>query len=496
MGLQEYWRKRDFSITPEPSGKSKAAEPEGRSYLIQKHAASHLHYDFRLELEGVLKSWSVPKGPSLDPTVRRLAMHTEDHPIDYGDFEGIIPKGQYGGGTVLLWDRGTWEPIEDPHRGYHAGKLKFRLHGEKLSGVWALVKTRGRDDDDRSWLLIKDKDEAARPMDEFSIVDERQESVATGRSMDEIAAAKDRVWHSNREEGSKKKGNGHAGGEARPAAAAAKARKAAAAAAAAAAEARKVDPVAIASRVPGARKGRMPANPRPEVASPASEPPAGDGWVHEIRIDGLRAFAIVQSGDVRLVDEKGEDRTEELPGVAEAIRGLGLTKAVLDGVVTAFLPGGATSAEALQGALGSAKKKGKAKSNGGGAGAEVVYLAFDILHLEGHNLTGAPLSARKAALEELLGRSRGGPVRPWGHIVGSGEEVFQKGCRLSLKGIISKRRDAPYKPGASEAWLSLDCHQKAEPEPAKKAARASGRAPAKKGAPARARTSTAKKPRR
>lgn len=487
MGLQEYWRKRDFNLTPEPSGKSKGARTEGRSYLIQKHAASHLHYDFRLELEGVLKSWSVPKGPSLDPTVRRLAMHTEDHPLDYGDFEGIIPKGQYGGGTVLLWDRGTWEPIEDPHQGYHAGRLKFRLHGEKLSGVWNLVKTRGRDDDDRSWLLIKHSDDASRPMAELSIVDAKPESVATGRSMDEIAAAEDRVWHSNREEGSKSKtktkGNGRAGEKARPAGdTPPKARKAAAASGA-----RSEDPAEVAARVPGARKGRMPAKPRPEIASPASEPPAGDAWVHEIRIDGLRAMAIVQRGGVRLVDARGEDRTEELSDVAEAIHGLGVTKVILDGMVTVFLPGGATSAEALEDALGGAKKSKKKR-----AAAEVVYLAFDILHLEGHNLTAAPLEARKATLEELLGpeRAQGGPVRPWGHIVGSGEEVFQKGCRLALKGIISKRRDAPYKAGLSEAWLSLDCNGK--PKPAKKAR---GRAGVGEGTGARARKKTTTKPR-
>ena len=206
MGLREYQRKRDFKKTPEPAGRvPEAPREKERSYLIQKHAASRLHYDFRLELEGVLKSWAVPKGPSLDPADKRLAMHVEDHPLEYGEFEGVIPKGQYGGGTVMLWDRGTWDPIGDPHKSYRAGSLKFTLKGEKLHGGWALVKIGGRrkDGDDRSWLLIKERDREARPKTE-SIVASKPNSVATGRTIDEIAAAEDRVWHSDRD------GGGHA----------------------------------------------------------------------------------------------------------------------------------------------------------------------------------------------------------------------------------------------------------------------------------------------
>ncbi len=202
MGLREYRRKRDFKKTPEPAGQvSEAPGEHERSYLIQKHAASRLHYDFRLELEGVLKSWAVPKGPSLDPADKRLAMHVEDHPLEYGEFEGIIPKGQYGGGTVLLWDRGTWEPVGDPHKSYRAGSLKFTLKGKKLRGGWALVKIGGRrkDGDDRSWLLIKERDQQARPGQAGSIVESEPKSVATGRTIEEIAAAGDRVWHSNRD---------------------------------------------------------------------------------------------------------------------------------------------------------------------------------------------------------------------------------------------------------------------------------------------------------
>src|SRR4026207_2321236 len=197
MGLREYHRKRNFAITPEPQGEE--GKTEGRSFCVQKHAATRLHYDFRLEMEGVLKSWAVPKGPSFDPADKRLAMQTEDHPVDYGDFEGIIPEGEYGGGTVLLWDRGTWEPIEDPHLGLSKGSLKFRLRGEKLDGRWALVRIKGRDkrEEGRTWLLIKEKDDAVRPAAGPSVVDERPESVSTGRTLEQIAAARDRVWRSN-----------------------------------------------------------------------------------------------------------------------------------------------------------------------------------------------------------------------------------------------------------------------------------------------------------
>src|SRR5436190_21940532 len=209
MGLKEYVKKRDFAKTPEPKGAER--KRAGRSYVIQKRAASNLHYDFRLELEGVLKSWAVPKGPSLDPTDKRLAMQTEDHPVDYGSFEGIIPEGQYGGGTVLLWDQGTWEPLENPHGGLRKGALKFRLDGVKLHGKWTLIKIKGRDarDDAKSWLLIKERDDEVRSSKVYSITEERPESVTTGRSLEEIAADRDRVWNSNRGE------SGAAAGEVR-----------------------------------------------------------------------------------------------------------------------------------------------------------------------------------------------------------------------------------------------------------------------------------------
>ncbi len=197
MSLREYKRKRHFERTPEPAPEQ--ASKKGRSFVVQKHDASHLHYDFRLELDGVLKSWAVPKGPSLDPSVKRLAMHVEDHPVDYGSFEGIIPEREYGGGTVMLWDRGYWEPVGDPEEGYRCGRLKFVIHGEKLRGGWMLVRTGGSSGDkkdDRRWLLFKERDDEAHPASEGDIVEEQPLSVATGRDLDEIAADRKRVWNS------------------------------------------------------------------------------------------------------------------------------------------------------------------------------------------------------------------------------------------------------------------------------------------------------------
>src|SRR2546427_3908025 len=270
MGLKEYQRKRDFSITPEPRGEEKPRE--GRSFVIQKHAATRLHYDFRLEMEGVLKSWAVPKGPSLDPRDKRLAMQTEDHPVEYGGFEGIIPHGQYGGGTVLLWDRGTWEPIEDPHAGLRKGNLKFRLNGEKLQGGFALVKIKGRDarESEKTWLLIKERDREVR--EGFDVTAARPESVATGRSMEQIAADRDRIWDSGVGEVTVAKGQ-KAAARARPKPAA-------------------VDPW----KLPGARKAPLPTSFHAQLATAVTDPPRGDEWLHEMKFDGYRILSHLDKG--------------------------------------------------------------------------------------------------------------------------------------------------------------------------------------------------------
>jgi bifunctional non-homologous end joining protein LigD len=435
MGLREYHRKRDFAITPEPRGEE--GKSEGRSFCVQKHAATRLHYDFRLEMEGVLKSWAVPKGPSYDPADKRLAMHTEDHPLDYGDFEGIIPEGQYGGGTVLLWDRGTWEPLEDPHKGYRAGKLKFRLDGEKLQGGWTLVKIRGRDarDDEKSWLLIKETADGTAQTG-YDVTEERPESVATGRGMEQIAAERDAVWESKPVE--KAKGGRWRPKVEEPAARKAPARKAAARKAA-----------VQAAEVPGARKGPLPRVLRPQLATLVTDPPAGDGWLHEMKFDGYRILCRLQGGRATLVSRNGNDWTGHFPSLISAVEALPASEALIDGEVAVLLPNGTTSFQALQNAL-------TRKDQG-----ELVYFAFDLLHLDGYDLTRATLEDRKAALADLL-KSAGPEVRYSAHVVGSGDQVFANACRLSLEGIVSKRRDAPYETGRGRGWLKVKCLRRQE----------------------------------
>ncbi|HZO41694.1 MAG TPA: DNA ligase D [Methylomirabilota bacterium] len=417
MGLREYQRKRDFKKTPEPAGEvpDKPSERQ-RAFVVQKHAASRLHYDFRLELEGVLKSWAIPKGPSLDPGDKRLAMHVEDHPLDYGGFEGIIPKGQYGGGTVLLWDRGTWEPVGDPHKSYRAGSLKFALKGEKLTGRWALVRIgagRRRSDDDRSWLLIKERDEAATP-GRAAIVESEPRSVATGRTLEEIAGAGDRVWNSNRD----------GGDGARPAA----------------------------SEISGARRAAMPGFIPPQLATLVDAPPSGAQWLHELKHDGYRILARLDRGRVKLMSRNGRDWTDHFPAVAAGVARLPAEQAFLDGEVTVLLPNGASSFQALQNFM-----------SGPGKG-ELAYMIFDLVYLDGSDLTGAPLEERKAALAKLLtaGRDRATVLRYSDHVVGAGSDFFEHACGMGLEGIVSKRRDAPYRGRRGAAWLKIKCLKRQE----------------------------------
>ncbi|HEX5761141.1 MAG TPA: DNA ligase D [Thermoanaerobaculia bacterium] len=461
MPLDEYRRKRDFSVTPEPAGaaKRKAAraarkrKPKGLSYVIQKHAATRLHYDFRLEMEGVLRSWAVPKGPSLDPGEKRLAVHVEDHPLDYGGFEGVIPKGQYGGGTVLLWDRGTWEPLEgDPVAAYRKGRLKFRLDGEKLQGGWMLVRTGGRrggdEDGKENWLLIKERDEAAHPGSGDAVVRERPESVDTGQTLEEIAADPQRVWESNRDEPAK------GSVAARLRAAVARRQKPAAPAPAKRAKRAKPaapPPAADLSSIPGVRKGALPGEIEPQLATLVDEAPRGEEWVHEIKYDGYRLLAELARGKARLLTRHAKDWTANFPAVAAAAGALPVRQALLDGEVVVLAPDGTTSFQALQNAL---------KDRRGG---DLVFFAFDLLHLDGWDLRGAPLVERKRVLEELLAAAGGeGPLRLSGHIAGRGQDFYRQACGFGLEGIVSKRAQARYRSGRGRDWLKVKCLSRQE----------------------------------
>jgi bifunctional non-homologous end joining protein LigD len=437
MALKEYRRKRDFKRTPEPPG-TKVPKGTRYQYVIQKHAASRLHYDFRLEWDGTLKSWAVPKGPSLVPGEKHLAVEVEDHPIEYGKFEGTIPKGQYGGGSVLLWDRGTWTPLEDPAQGFKKGRLKFRLDGEKLHGAWALVRMRGRDNEDRAnWLLIKDRDEYARKPGDPGILEERPESVASGKVIEEIGGKAAATWESNRAGTSSKRAKLDKPKPAKPTR----------------------EPShngsdrngAPRSTGPTGKKAPFPRTIEPELATLVTRIPEGDDWLFEIKFDGYRILAFLEGRKVRLVSRNGKDWTERFAPMAAALAKLGVKSALLDGEMVVLRENGTSDFQALQNHL----KRGKTD--------DLVYYVFDILHLDGYDLTALPLVDRKAKLQRLLAPfGDKGAVRYSDHVVGQGERVLQHACRMALEGVIAKRADAPYRPGRGKDWLKLKCIENQE----------------------------------
>ncbi|MEO8486987.1 MAG: DNA ligase D, partial [Betaproteobacteria bacterium] len=430
--------KRDFSVTPEPRGKAAGRGKADLAFVIQKHAASHLHYDFRLELDGVLLSWAVPKGPSFDPADKRLAMHVEDHPIEYGDFEGVIPAKQYGAGTVMLWDRGTWHPIGDPDAGYKKGHLKFTLDGEKLAGAWTLIRTHGSkyggDPGKQAWLLIKERDADARDGG-VPIVESAPNSVATGRSLADIAAARSNIWQSTKSA----KQNVRAGAIERPAAKATKrAQKA-------------VAPRATAtSRLPeGAKRGRMPATMSPMLTTLVSSAPSGDDWLHEIKYDGYRMLARIERGKARLFSRSGKDWTQAFRPIAADLAKLPVKAAWIDGEAVVLDASGRSSFQALQNALSSED-------------AAFTYFAFDLMHRDGIDLRDAALAERKRLLREVVGDGHG-TVRVGPEVQGHGDEFFRQACSMSLEGAICKRVDAPYRDGLrTRDWVKVKCTQQQE----------------------------------
>jgi bifunctional non-homologous end joining protein LigD len=344
--LAPYFGKRDFKVTSEPQGGK--ASTGALSFVIQKHAASRLHYDFRLELDGTLKSWAVPKGPSLDPGDKRMAVHVEDHPIDYGGFEGTIPKGQYGAGEVIVWDNGTWEPVGDPRAGYRAGKLKFRLDGKKLHGGWTLVRMHGREGERQEpWLLIKEKDEAARPSAEYSVVDAEPKSVLSDRTIADKPAAAPKEAARDDSRASSSAAKKPAGKRATKSAAAKTT-----AARSATARSTTVEPLALPA---GATKAKLPATLSPQLATLVSETPSDDGWIYEIKFDGYRIVARVDGDDVRLLTRRGNDWSARMPGLVEAVRSLGLGSGWLDGEIVVNGANGTPDFNALQNAFDSAR---------------------------------------------------------------------------------------------------------------------------------------------
>jgi bifunctional non-homologous end joining protein LigD len=436
--LSTYRKKRDFEKTAEPSGEAAVAPSKRRRFVIQKHDASRLHYDLRLEFDGVFKSWAVARGPSLDPHDKRLAVEVEDHPLDYGDFEGTIPKGQYGGGTVQLWDRGYWDS-DDPERGFKKGDLKFTLHGDKLGGSWVLVRMRhDRDGGKRTnWLLIKHRDEFAREGDANTILDADQ-SVASGRTMAEIASGKgrapkpfmtaksgrgkaDAVWNSNRGDATEARAeNKKAASRGAPAQASAKPAKA-------------------------RKAGVMPDFVAPELCMLVDRPPDAAGWCHEIKFDGYRVQLRVEGGDARLKTRKGLDWTEKFEAIAKEASSL--PDVLIDGEIVALDQNGAPDFSALQAALSDGKT------------GNLIFFAFDLLFADGEDLRSLPLGERKAQLKELLEARKGKTrsIRYVEHFEADGDAVLQSARKLSLEGIVSKKLSAPYRSGRSENWTKAKC---------------------------------------
>jgi bifunctional non-homologous end joining protein LigD len=445
VGLQVYHRKRKFDVTPEPRGRQ--GRRKGSQFVIQKHAARRLHYDLRLELDGVMKSWAVTRGPSLVPGEKRLAVHVEDHPIEYNTFEGTIPQGEYGGGTVMIWDRGQWQPEGDPHRGLKKGHLEFTLDGEKLHGGWHLIRMRGRPRETKeNWLLIKAHDEWERGEKDPDVLEELPDSVVSGRSIPEIAEGKGkkRVWHSNRSV----KDNVKAGATLRTAAAAPSTSAGATRRAGASREGAKKSTKKAKTSAKG-KKSRGVALPEfvpPSLATLRAQAPSGPGWVHEIKFDGYRMQARLDHGEVTLLTRRGLDWTERFSSVAEAVARLPAETALLDGEIVVEDERGISSFSKLQETL----KE--------GVQDRFIYYLFDLLYLDGADLREQPVLERKAMLKELMARiDEQGVLRYSEHFEEDGPSFLEHACRLTLEGIVSKRADAPYRPGRSETFIKAKC---------------------------------------
>jgi len=391
-GLKTYRAKRRFAQTPEPTGG--AAAGDDPIFVIQKHHARHMHYDLRLQIGDTLKSWAVPEGPCLDPKVRRFAKLVEDHPLDYASFEGRIPGGNYGAGTVIVWDRGAWVTLADAAQALAAGEIKFRLAGEKLGGGWMLKRL---PDDPTNWLLIKERDPAARPLADYDVLVEQPNSVITGRPVDETLPE------------------------------------------------RKRPRARTAAKIVGAVAAPFPTRWKPQLADTADAPPKGDGWLHEIKHDGYRTLVFFDQGQVRLITRNGHDWTARYSAVAKAFAKLPCKSALIDGEVVVQDPRGITSINLLEQALSD------------GDSHAMTYFGFDLCHLDGFDLSAVRLIDRRAALEGLIApliddRS---PIQFSDHVLGDGAPLFAQASRMGLEGIVSKRTDARYVQARSASWVKV-----------------------------------------
>ena len=414
--LDDYNRLRDFSATSEPVATKRLAKKNAKDhalqFCIQKHDASRLHYDFRLELEGALKSWAVPKGPSLDPKVKRLAVHVEDHPLDYATFEGSIPEGHYGAGDVIVWDRGVWIPQEDPVKAYAKGKLKFELQGEKLGGLWSLVRTHmpGKQE---QWFLIKHQDSAAKPESDYDVVTAEPDSVLSDRTL-LAKQSKSTVKPKPVKQ-----------------------------------PARKVATKETSAPLTGARKAKLPEQLKPELATLVEKAPDGQ-WLYEIKFDGYRIMARIDHSDVRLFTRNGHDWTHKLPRQAEALAALGLESAWLDGEMVVANEQGVPDFQALQNAFDA------------GASANIVYYLFDLPYLNGVDLREVPVEERRVVLSTVLKLNHDPLLRFSDSFAEAPDALLNSACQMQMEGLIGKRMGSPYVSRRSSDWIKLKCKHRQE----------------------------------
>lgn len=444
--LQRYRTMRDFGTTAEPAGgavakRAAAKASEALSFVVQKHAARRLHYDFRLELDGTLKSWAIPKGPSLDPADKRMSVHVEDHPLEYANFEGVIPEKQYGAGTVIVWDRGTWVPIGDPRQGYRDGKLKFELHGEKLHGAWTLVRMRGRDERQEPWLLIKERDDAARPAAEFDITEAMPDSVLGGTALTPDGksarkAASKRATKASTSDAVKS----------------AKATSADSGKTATKIPGRKASAAGAAKLPAGARRAALPLTLAPQLATLVQGPPAdAQNWVYELKFDGYRVLARIEGDDVKLFTRNGHDWTSKLKTLARELGTLNLPSAWLDGEIVIVDKDGSTDFQALQNAFDSDRTE------------AIQYFVFDVPYYAGHDLRQVALGERRDLLRRLFDEHNVSAHLRFSESFEAGpEEILSAACRLRLEGLIGKRVDAPYVCARSPSWIKLKCSERQE----------------------------------
>ena len=417
--LLRYKQKRDFGITPEPAAEVPKGSRQRRktlSFVVQKHWARRLHYDFRLEANGVMLSWAVPRGPCYDPAEKRMAVHVEDHPISYNSFEGTIPARQYGAGNVIIWDRGTWEPQVDPDEGMRAGKLVFRLHGEKLAGVWELIRISKPDAKQDQWMLFKKRDEWARPLAEYDVIAALPDSVVERP----LGLVEEREGRGTASLDPGPVGKHESGAVVSPNLAQA---------------------VAVRS---------LPAKLAPQLASLSASPPAGPGWLVEPKFDGYRILARIDAGGVRLFTRNGHDWSDKMKSLAAAVAALGARRSWLDGEIVVLDDKGVPDFNALQNALDNARSD------------AIVYFVFDAPYFGGQDLRKVPLASRRAQLRRLFDEHTGSRVRYSQDFAAPAAQMLEAACRMGMEGVIAKRADAPYVSARSESWLKLKCSLRQE----------------------------------